>query len=175
MVTEETPLSILAAKLLSQGPPSLSALLSRFEEAEEYQGFVKLVREFVPERKREILRQSTPAAQIAAFATRFEDRYFPLADMCRMEMERYGDLTSGIPLVPMGIDWEDYHEIASNYRPGYQLLAYLLADPYDSGARVALAEACAEVVPQALLQRIPEGGLSSTRLTASLMKAHTRL
>lgn len=156
------PLSILGRKLRSLGPPSLSILVARLGEVEEYGEFVALVREFLPELEQEILHELSPEAQIATFASHFEDRYFPLDDCFKLgDIESYGDLTRGLPLVARGISWDDYHEMPSDWRTGYQLMTYLLGDPYAEGeTRIALAEACAEHVPADLLQQIPEGGLS---------------
>jgi len=157
------PISILAHRLRSLGrPPSLSTLAAIFNDAEEYKYFVSLVREFLPEREDDILQQCTPSAQMAAFASHFRDRYFPLADYSGWgEMEEYSELTRGIPVVIMGITYEDYHYLPNDGRPGYQLIAYLLAGPscIDEEVRIALAEACAEHVPREQLLRVPEGGL----------------
>ena len=153
----------LARKMRSFGPPSLSILISHLSEMEDYGDFVKLVKEFLPEREEDILHQLTPATQMAAFADYFEDRYFPLDDNIKLgEIESYFELTRGIPVIIRGISWDDYHEIAtSDWRFGAQLIAYLIESPYEEGdARIALAEACAEHVPVELLQRVPEGGIS---------------
>lgn len=152
------PLSILGWKLRSRGPPSLRILVARLSEVEEYGEFVNLVREFLPEREDDILHQSTPGAQIAAFATYFEDRYFPLHDMFKMgDIEGYCDLVHGIPVITMGISWDDYCEIDSYWRLGYQLMTYLVHDPYqEQDSRVALAEACGQHVPAELIQQVPE-------------------
>ena len=73
MPERDSPLTVLGGKLRNLGPPSLSVLVALFEDAEEYQSFVSLVREFLPEREHEILMQPTPTRQKAAFATHFED------------------------------------------------------------------------------------------------------
>jgi len=62
----------------SLNPPSLSILIAQIGEIEDYHDFVKLVKEFLPEREKDILHELTPAAQMAAFTSYFEDRYFPL-------------------------------------------------------------------------------------------------
>ena len=162
MPEKDGPLLALARRMLSLGPPSLSILVARLGEMEEYEDFISLVREFLPEREEEIFHLSTPATQIAAFASYFEDRYFPIDDNFKLgEVEDYGDLTRGIPAIVMGLSWDDYHYIASECRPGVQLMTYLIESPYEEGdARVALAEACEEHVPVDLLQQVPEGGLS---------------
>lgn len=153
-------LLVLAEKLRSLGLPSLSALIAQIGEIEEYHEFITIVREFLPEREKDILHNPTPASQIAAFASYFEDRYFPLEDNLKMgDIESYYDLIRGIPVSVYGISWDDYHEIASDYREGYQLMTYLIAAPYEGDARIALAEACLQYVPQNLLEQVPEGGI----------------
>lgn len=162
MPERDGPLSILGWKLRSREPPSLSTLVARLGEVEEYREFVAIVQDLLPEREDEILHELTPQAQIAAFASHFEDRFFPLDDCFKLgDIESYGDLTRGIPVIVQGLSWEDYHYIPSDWRLGFQLMTYLLADPYgEEETRVALAEACEEHVPADLLQRVPEGGLS---------------
>jgi hypothetical protein len=156
------PLSILGRKLRSRGPPSLSTLVARLAEVEDYAFFVAIVRDLLPEREDEIIRELTPGAQIAAFASHFEDRYFPLEETFKIgDAETYSDLTRGIPIILSGISYDDYHEIASDWRPGFQLMAYIVADPYMDETRVALAEACAQHVPADILQQVPEEGLST--------------
>ena len=154
------PLSVLGWKLRSRGLPSLGALIARLGQVEEYGEFVNLVREFLPEREVDILHQSTPPVQIAAFVKYFEERYFPLHDMLRDgDAEEYSQLTNSIPVVVMGISYDYYCEVDSYWRPGDQLMTYLLQDPYQED-RVALAEACAKHVSAEVIQRVPEGGFS---------------
>lgn len=163
MAKKTSPLSILIARLQSFGPPSLSAMISKFGDVEEYQEFVMLIREFVPEYEAEILRQPSEGAQIQNFATRFQDRYFPLAyhleDIMFDGDTGYPDLTRGIPVEPRGWTYDEYDMLSSDARPGFQLLAYLIESPYDMGERVSLAEACSEHVPIAMLNQVPQGGI----------------
>jgi hypothetical protein len=137
-------------------------LIAQLEGVEEYQNFVALVRDLIPEREVDIFHELTPADQVAAFATYFEDRYFPLEEMFKMgDIQGYYDLTRGIPLIARGVSWDDYHEMAEDWRAGLQLLTYLVQDPYqEPGSRIALAEACAEHVPAEVLQQVPEGGFT---------------
>ena len=163
MPEEYGPLLVLSHKLRSLGPPSLAILLARFASADDYRDFVTLVREFLPEREHEILRQPDPVNQIATFVSHFTDRYFPLEEgFCDM-VEGYEEFLIHIPVQVMGIGYDDYHEIPDQYRLGYQLMTYLLEDPYEGeegDARIALAEACRKHMPVDLLHRVPGGGLS---------------
>jgi len=156
------PLELLAQKLKRAAPPSLSSLVGRLRDHEEYGIFVDLVKEYLPEYEREILRVDTPAAQMAVFANRFEDRYFPLHDMFKDgSAEEYMQLTSRIPVMVMGMDYNDYESLSSDGRPAAQLLTYLFENVNsDEDAWVSLAEACRAHVPGELLQRVPEGRFS---------------
>jgi len=163
MPERSSSLRHLAVELISRGVPSLSVLGAQLAGAEGYIDFRHLIEEFLPERGQDILREPSPGAQVAAFASYFEDRYFPLEDIFRTgDIEGYEDLTMRIPVVVMGMSWDDYDEIASDYKAGAQLITYLLENPYDEAGEinVSLAEACAEHVPRALLERVPEKRLS---------------
>ncbi len=163
MPERASSLIYLADELRSRGIPSLSVLIAELAGAEDYAEFRRLINEFLPEREQDIIHESTPAEQIALFASYFEDRYFPLEDIFKLgDIEGYEEIAHRIPLIVMGMGWDDYEEIASEYRPGIQLMTYLLENPYDEEGRtnVSLAEACEELVPQALLQRVPENRLS---------------
>ena len=163
----DSPLLILARRMLALAlPPSLSVLLSRMEDSQSYEEFAALVREYLPEREGDILGQSSPEAQVAAFADHFGDRYFPLQDYLRdgdryeTGAQAYADITSGLPVMVMGFGYDDYHELPDGSRPGVMLLTYLIEDPWDrSGGRVAIGEACVAHVPIELLQRVPPEGL----------------
>jgi len=153
------PLEALSQKLRSLGVSSLSTLIAWLKEAEEYEAFVALIKEFLPERERDILTQPSPQTQIAEFASYFEDRYFPLDDIFKMgDIDGYSDLTRGIPVIPRGLSYDDYHYAATeSWRPGLQLMTYLVETPYDDDARIALAEACEEYVPRELLEHVHRG------------------
>lgn len=166
------PLLILARKLRAAGPPSLSIIIARTAEMEDYERFLDLVKEYLPEREREILCQSTPREQMAVFATRFEDRYFPLEPHIRCgDAESYEELTYRIPVIVRGINWEEYDSIASEARDSIQLMTYLIENPYDDNStHVSLTEACREHVPAAVLQMVPENGFSLVELRKLLDK-----
>jgi hypothetical protein len=107
---------------------------------------VKLVRDFLPEREKEILEKPSPSAQIAAFASYFEDRYLPLHPIFKDgEVEDdYYELLRDIPVMVMGFSWEDYHEL-NNARLGMQLMCYLFEPPMQgdsdtAGERIALVD-----------------------------------
>jgi len=156
MPDRDGPILTLADKLTSKGLPSISILIAWLDNAEDFADFLNLVDEFLPERRQEILSETSPSAQIACFCGYFEDRYFPLDDYVRYgDAGEYEELTFRIPLTVQGISYDDYHEISSEYRAGIQLIAYLIRNPYEDleEASVSLAEACQEHVPQELIER----------------------
>lgn len=157
MPAADGPLITLGKKLSSLGVPSLSTLTTQLSGAESYADFLNIIDQFLPERRQEILHEDTPGAQIARFAGYFEDRYFPLDQYCRMgDMESYEEIAHHIPVTVMGLSWDDYHEIAADFRDGIQLMTYLVIHPWEEAPSVALAEACVEHVPQELLDRAAE-------------------
>ena len=157
MSNRVSPLRALADKLKQLNPPSLASLIARLSQGEDYEEFVRLIREFLPEREAEIRRQTEPWEQVAKFASYFEDRYFPLDQFLQTgDTEGYADLTYGIPVVVQSVSSEDYEDIPTNWREGYQLLTYLPESPWSDERLVSLAEACLEIVPKELLERIPE-------------------
>jgi len=158
-----TPLEGLREKLRNARPPSISILLGVFRNFETYNDFVNLVREYLPEREKEILEKPTPHEQMACFASHFEDRYLPLHPSFRDEMceDDYYELLREIPVMVMGFGWEDYHEL-NNARLGAQLMSYLFESPlegYDEGERVSLIDGFTPEY-QSEAQRVPAGGIT---------------
>ena len=155
MAETRTPLEALTRQIRAKCVPSLHALLITLEGVEDYPAFVALVNTFLPDRRDTILSQPSPSEQIVEFATHFTERYFPLDDsVATGEVEEYGELVRFIPMVLLGLSFDDYHNIYFE-RPGMQLLTLLVANPWAEWAdeRVALAESCAEHVPQELVDR----------------------
>jgi len=162
MSEPSTPLEELVRILRSRRPPSINVLLSMIEDHQHYAEFVKLLKELLPEREKQILQETGVTDQIAKFAGYFEDRYFPLPASFRDgEAETYYDLVHALPLIPLGFGYQDYDNLIQDGYPGYRLMTYFFRQPYDDqGARVALGEACGESVPVELLKRVPEPGFS---------------
>ncbi|GAI32901.1 unnamed protein product, partial [marine sediment metagenome] len=158
-----TPLEGLREKLRNARPPSISILLGVFRNVETYNDFVNLVREYLPEREKEILEKPTPHEQMACFASHFEDRYLPLHPSFKDGYceDDYYELLREIPIIVMGFSWEDYHELDSA-RLGAQLMSYLFESPiqgYDEGERVALVDGFAPEY-QREAQRVPTNGIT---------------
>ncbi len=160
-----TPLGVLRERLRNARPPSISILLSFFQNFETYNDFIKLVREYLPEREREILEKPTPHEQMACFASHFEDRYLPLHPSFKDEEceDDYYELLREIPVIVMGFGWEDYHDL-NDSRLGAQLMSYLFEPPFEqdsdqAGERVALVDGFSPEY-QREAQRVPAGGIT---------------
>ena len=117
----EELLQTLARRLNRHRIPSLTSLIARLEGEEEFREFVRLVREFLPEREADILSRESPVKQMQAFGDYFEDRYFPLDDVI---WEEYSDLVNYVPVRLQSVSYDEYEVISSDWRPGYQLLTY---------------------------------------------------
>lgn len=167
MPTKDGPVGVLERVLRSLGPPSLGHLIARMESVEEYEEFLNMVKEYLPESELEIMGLPLPSDQMGEYCKLFSARYFPLWEYDWEEDESYAFLTRGIPVIVMGIGEDEYHCIPQDYRLGYQLMTYMVRfadwrDQVDEGARVALADAFVNSVPAELLQRVPEGGYRPT-------------
>jgi hypothetical protein len=161
----DSPLAALREILRVVHPPSISLIVSLFQNVETYGDFVKLVRNFLPEREPEILGKTSPSAQMAAFAAYFEDRYLPLHPAFKDgEVEDdYYELLRDIPVMVMGFSWEEYHELNSA-RLGMQLMCYLIAPPLSgdsdmTGERIALLDGFPPAY-QHEAKRVPDDGIS---------------
>lgn len=155
------PLEALNRQLDKFRVPSLSILLARFNSLEEFEEFLRLVRELLPEREGDILSNPEPHKQISAFMSYFADRYFPLEENLVIDTEEeYALLTRCIPIIPRGVGGETYNQELPTevFRTGLQLMAYLVESPYAvEDVRIPLAEICEEYVPRELLQRVGAG------------------
>jgi len=169
----------LGRKLLQRAaPPSLSAILEKLDESGEYQEFMSLVHKFTPEIEQDIGQFYTPQAKMQKFALAFEHKYFPLHPRFAEGWgEGYYDLVRFIPVIVLSIDWDDYETLAEgSWRNGLMLAAFIAEDPYHrveyehtnlgggESARVAMGEACANVVPQHILKRVPRYGIKPEEL-----------
>ena len=122
-------LSLLAEKL-RVGPPLLSKLLEAFTEFKTLEGFLGLIREFLPEHEDEIL--SEPGGRrVYRFSYLFGKRYYPLPPYTfEASVEQ---IVNGMPVELMGMSYSAYHELAM--RPGYLLLLSLVPYPYEGDER----------------------------------------
>ena len=88
-----------------QRPPDIAVLYAKVADCGGYLEFLRIVREFVPDYEQEILREKKPGLQMAKFASRFEDKYFPLFPMIGDgELETYEDLVYRVPVNVLGLN-----------------------------------------------------------------------
>ncbi|MDP2949631.1 MAG: hypothetical protein Q8P22_08855 [Chloroflexota bacterium] len=155
---EPGPLVSLGDRLRSSAPQLLQTVVEWLSQHDAYLAFVALVREFLPDQERAILREGGVGVRVAAFANHFRDRYFELPGHFEDgDAEQYADLTSGIPILPRGIGWEEYENLP-DWASDYQVLAALCQNHMGSDhARIALLESCAQWIPKGLLARTGQG------------------
>ena len=122
-------LSLLAEKL-RVGPPMLSQLLWAFTNFDTLEGFLNLIREYLPEHEEEIL--SEPGGRrVYRFCYLFGKRYFPLPPYTfEANVEQ---IVTGMPVELMAMSYSVYHGL--EMRPGYLLLLSLLPYPYEGDER----------------------------------------
>ncbi len=167
---DKMPLAVLARRLTLE-PPSIEHLIGFIGQSEVFAIFLELVREYVPDHEREIMRG--PVGERAeSFKRRFEEEYFPLADFAFAEDESLEYLCHTIPVELMGWEYDAYHEF-DNFRPAVTLLLGLVVNPFDYGgveseaARVPILEVCTELVGAELVARIPARGWDPEALRAA--------
>ena len=167
---DQMPLAVLARRLTLE-PPSIEHLIGFLGQSEVFAMFLELIREYVPDHEREIMRG--PVWERAeSFKRRFEEEYFPLADFAYGEEESLEYMMHSIPVELMGWEYDAYHEF-DNFRPGVSLLLGLVINPFDYGeeeseaARVPILEVCTEHVGAELVARIPAKGWDPDALRAA--------
>ena len=152
-------------------PPALGALANILSNYEELGEFVRLVDEFFPEHKEEILRNEEVSDQIQAFCSFFEEKYFPLSYyVAEGEAEEYQQLTYGIPLQLQEVDVEnnDPWEPTNGYKHGLLMMLYLCHDwsNQDDNRHIAMADYLQKWLSVSLLQSVPEGGFEDEQINA---------
>jgi hypothetical protein len=163
-----TALAILSQKLITKAaPPSLRELRDLLLTSENYAEFMRIVGEFTPDIEAQVRGRAGAANKMMMFAEEFERRYFPLyPGFAEGLHDDYYELITQIPVVTLSINWDAYSELATGgWRKGLMLAVYILADPYGNvdspeGERVALADACSQLVRKEDLERVPPGGIS---------------
>jgi len=122
-------LALLAEKL-RVGPPMLAELLKCFTNIDTLEGFLGLIREFLPEHEEEILSEHG-GRRVYRFCYLFGKRYFPLPPYA-FEAE-VGEIMSGLPVELMAMSYSAYHDL--DIRRGYLLLLSLVVYPYEGDER----------------------------------------
>ena len=116
-----------------------------------YLEFLRIVREFVPEFEQEILGVAKQGGQMAKFASRFEDKYFPLWPMMADgEMETYEELVYQTPVNVMGLSSDEMGE-PEQFRNGIQMMLLLIITDSDGEARVPLVNSVLSFLPESLV------------------------
>ena len=160
MMMRKDPLVLMIlAQQLQVAPPSIHYLIGLLEQSETLQGFLDLVREFLPDHETEIMALDR-MGRIEAFETFFGTRYFQLQESSAWadeDDEGYIDLLNSIPIPHMAISYDDFHDLEA-FRMGVQLLMVLVESPFYEDGQVALMEQCAQHVDRPLMRRVRRGG-----------------
>jgi len=128
--TPQTWTLTLLAKKLQVGPPLLSYLLESFTNYDTLEGFIELVRKFLPEHEKKILSESRNQ-QVYRFCYLFGKKYYPLPSY--RNGDHIGDFLNNMPVELMGMSYTAYHDLVM--RPGYLLLLSLVIYPYEGDER----------------------------------------
>jgi len=122
-------LSMLAEKL-KVGPPLLAKLLDSFTNIEALEGFLGIIREFLPEHEEEILWERG-RQRVYRFCYLFTKKYYPLPSYAS-DIDAV-DLVSCLPVELMAMTYSAYHDL--DIREGYLLLLSLVIYPYEGDWR----------------------------------------
>ena len=134
-----------------QRPPDIAVLYAKVADCGGYLEFLRIVREFVPEFEQEILGVAKQGGQMAKFASRFEDKYFPLWPMMADgEMETYEELVYQTPVNVMGLSSDEMGE-PEQFRNGIQMMLLLIITDGDGEARVPLVNSALSFLPESLV------------------------
>ena len=163
MSDQSGPLATLIERFPSAFPPSLSRLLALVGDQENYCEFVRIVTDLVPERANEILAKTSPGYQISAFGKFFEERYFPVGLDPWGDEENYTIMRYGIQLWSRAMEEEDYESLPQDKSRGKRLIFYMCETSHDG--RLALGESLTGFIPPALLEKLPEKGLTEDDVT----------
>src|SRR4030042_2924732 len=126
---EVWPLSWLERRL-KVGPPVLSEIVNGLVDIGHLEGFLNLIREYLPDYEEDIL--SKPRNQrVLRYFYLFEKHYFPLG----VTNPGFGlhELLSNLPVQLLGMSYSAYHDL--DMRLGYMLLLSLVPYPYGGDER----------------------------------------
>lgn len=126
---ESWPLTEICKKL-QIGPPALSELIAGLVDIDTLEGFLKLIREFLPEYEDEIM-AAARSERVYRFCHIWAQKYFPLPIWAKdMNMT---DFRRAMPVELKGMSYNAWHEL--DMRPGYLLLLSLVVYPYEGDMR----------------------------------------
>lgn len=161
--TEILPLNNILSRLRF-GPPRISFLLDLIGDVEAIEGFMKLVREYLPEHEVDFEVMDSQE-KYYTFIRLFSDQYFPLIEYPFDSSEALYNLITWMPADYLGYSYDEYHDFSYQNNDEFNLLLTLVTAPYDEdGARVPLLEAGAKIVGEKLINKIPSGGWTPERL-----------
>ncbi len=158
MAARVSPLDIIARRLFA-GPPSLRWIFDLFDNAEYMSEFVRLVREFLPDKEAEIMAYPTND-KIGFFFRYFSERYFPLDDdgIQMVFEEGEGNLLAEfigrIPAAPNGMSFDDYADFQS-MSAGFVLLLGLISSPYETPEEMHCRGCIPRTSPETHGERVP--------------------
>ena len=104
-------------RLETRRPPSLTAILDAFDNAEYLTAFVDLVHRFLPKREEDIMSQVSAINRCIEFVRLFSAQYHVELAEYDFSDEPYQLLLWGIPIALEGLNYSEYDEFANNYSP----------------------------------------------------------
>lgn len=119
----------IAAKM-QVGPPLLEDLWDCFQNLNDIQIFVNLVRRFTPEQEDKILNERR-TGRVSMFCYYFGKKYWPLPQYAHEN--KLENFIVGLPIELMGMSYEAYHDL--KFRLGSSLLLSLVLYPYEGDER----------------------------------------
>ena len=177
------PLLSGLARLLFRAPPRLTGLMEFLRHTDDYNWFTDLVNRLLPNQVEQILADPNIPGQVLAFASGFEEKYFPLASgyieyLTESEEEPpWTALRRGIPFDLFGLGYETLHELWYVSREGLAAMA-LFSTPSDleegywqqqvEGLRVSWMETAADHMPISVIHKIPAGGVPTGHLVRAV-------
>ena len=169
------------ARWMVRRPPTLGDVVMLLRHSEDYGWFVDVTHRMFPEEADVILGLPGIRDRVRRFIDLVQERHFPL-DYGLVEYILDEDeiptctwLRRGIPYRLVGYSYDDFHEMWAGYRDGVSALALMTKSSYkehygnEEGIRVSWLEAAAENIPQATLDRIPDGGIDVERFERALL------
>jgi hypothetical protein len=168
-----TSFEVMTRRLQAHQPPSLVAIMEKFDSSESLAMFVDLIREFLPEHKETIMEPINAEKRIEKFIHFFGRRYFELAEYDFSD--GYETFVREVPIGLQGISYENYEGFAEYFSPEWFCMASLVSYPFyleegKTGAedRVPFLDATLNLTSQETIRRIPAVGFTPPELHEKL-------
>jgi hypothetical protein len=156
------PLATLVERMRRPLPVAVDQVLALFLPPEGAEDFLYLVREYLPDFEKDILKTKGEIDRIERFVEHFSGLYFPLYEF----LESYDQLAT-VPAEFRPFSSYDYGEIPNSGDTSTIVIAYVLEDPWSGHTdRAAFAEAAGAFLPVKLMKLIPEDGFEISTLDA---------